>query len=219
MINMLFRRVSLAQVPVAAVEAAPRIEVPRTALELINIIGEVRQIELPGGQKVSITVLKARELMAYLGVDSLTSVYQKAGLSIQFDADNMINRFGMLINQDKPMTEAILDAVVAKAKEQNLTKADALGMLNLRASRIAYEKLHAENFHSKSGVYWFWTAEKFLGHFEESRYPKAAVVRSNNIDRSRDSRFCLRNVSNDNWYGFVLANRYNYEGVVFGLPD
>ncbi len=219
MINMLFRRASLAQEPVAAVEAAPRIEVSGTALELINRIGEVRQIALPGRQKVSITVLKARELMAYLGVDSLTPVYQKAGLRVQFNAAKMINRSGMLVNQDRPMTEAILDAVVAKAKEQGLTKADALGMLNLKASRTAYEKLYAENFHSNFGIFWFWTAEKFLGHYEESRYPKAAVVKSYDIDRSRDSRFCLRRVGIDDWYDDAPVNRGYGGGVVFGLPD
>ena len=208
-----------AQAPVAAVETAPRIAAPRTALELINRIGEVRQIKLPDGQKVSITVLKARELMAYLGVDSLTSVYQTAGLSMQFDAASMINEFGMLVNQDKPMTQAILDAVVAKAKEQNLTKVDALGMLNLRASRIAYEKLHAENFHNKFGVYWFWTVEKFLGHYDENRYPKAAVVVPSNIDRSPNSRFCRRDVHRDLWGNGAPVDRYGPDGVVFGLSD
>ncbi len=213
MINMLFRIVSLAQAPVAAVE------VPRTALELIGRIGEVRQIELPGGHKVSITVLKARELMAYLGVDSLTSVYQKAGLSVQFDAASMINKSGMLVNQDKPMTEAILDAVVAKAKEQNLTKADALGMLNLKVSRIASEKLQEEDFHEKFGIYSFWTAEKFLGHYKESQYPNGAVIRPCDIDKSRHSYFCLRNVSGGNWDYYSPVSRNYSEGVVFGLPD
>ncbi len=214
MINIFFRMVAYT-LP-AAVDF--EIKAPETALELIGRIGEVRQIELPNGEKVSITVLKARELMAYLQVDNLTPFYKKAGLSVQFDAASMINEFGMLVNQDKPMTEAVLDAIVVKATEQGLAKARALGMLNLRAARTACIKLHAEYFDNRFGVSWFWTAEKFL-EYDESQYPEAAVVGSSNIDRSRNSRFCRRGVNYNHWSGNAPDNCYDIGGVVFGLPD